>query len=91
MLARYQVHSAEAIIRFWALGLCLYQFLDSLRHRLKRVYFKNFTLGETLAWARGRNEIHKINGICRQASAGITAQSIRTYLAPALPVLSINC
>jgi hypothetical protein len=30
---QYQLHSAEAILRFWALGLCLYQFLDSLRHR----------------------------------------------------------
>ncbi|HZU87252.1 MAG TPA: transposase [Anaerolineaceae bacterium] len=88
---QYQLHSAEAIIRFWALGLCLYQFLDSLRHRLKRVYLKTFTLGETLAWVRKRNEMHKINWICRQASAGTTAQSIHAYLAPALPVLSVNC
>lgn len=88
---QYQLHSAEAIIRFWALGLCLYQFLDSLRHRLKRVYLKDFTLGETLAWVRERNEMHKINWVCRQASAGATAQSIQAYLAPALPVLSVNC
>jgi hypothetical protein len=31
---QYQLRSAEAIRRFWALGLCLYQYLDSLRHRL---------------------------------------------------------
>jgi SRSO17 transposase len=31
----YQLRSAEAIRRFWALGLCLYQYLDSLRHRLE--------------------------------------------------------
>lgn len=35
---QYQLHSAKTIIRFWALGLCLYQYLDSLRHRLKRIY-----------------------------------------------------
>jgi hypothetical protein len=88
---QYQLHSAEAIIRFWALGLCLYQFLDSLRHRLKRTYAKDFTLGETLAWVRERNEMHKLNWICRQASAGATSQCIQAYLAPALPVLNVNC
>jgi negative regulator of replication initiation len=31
---QYQLHSADAIRRFWALALCLYQYLDSLRHRL---------------------------------------------------------
>ena len=88
---QYQLHSAEAIIRFWALGLCLYQFLDSLRHRLKRFYLKDFTLGETLAWVRERNEMHKIIWVCRQASAGTTPQSIQAYLTPALPVLSVYC
>ena len=52
---QYQLHSAEAILRFWALGLCLYQFLDSLRHRLKKIYQQDFTLGETLNWVRERN------------------------------------
>lgn len=88
---QYQLHSAEAIIRFWALGLCLYQFLDSLRHRLKRIYLKDFTLGETLAWVRERNEMHKIIWVCRQASVGATPQSIQAYLTPALSVLSVNC
>ena len=88
---QYQLHSAEAIIRFWALGLCLYQYLDSLRHRLKRVYHHDFTLGETLAWVKERNEMHKLNWICRQASAGATSQYILPFLAPALPVFSPNC
>jgi hypothetical protein len=48
----YQLHSAEAIRRFWALGLCLYQYLDSLRHRLERITQTQFTLGETLEWLR---------------------------------------
>ena len=88
---QYQLHSAEAIVRFWALGLCLYQFLDSLRHRLKRIYSKDLTLGETLAWVRERNEMHKLNWICRQASAGVSSPAIQAYLAPALPIVSANC
>ena len=62
---QYQLHSAEAIIRFWALGLCLYQYLDSLRHRLERIYAKEVTLGETLHWVRERNEGHTLVWICR--------------------------
>ncbi|MBN1149138.1 MAG: transposase [Anaerolineales bacterium] len=50
----YQLRSAEAIRRFWALGLCLYQFLDSLRCRLESTHQRHVTLGETLAWLRQR-------------------------------------
>jgi hypothetical protein len=88
---QYQLHSAEAILRFWALGLSMYQFLDSLRHRLKRIYQREVTLGETLNWVRDRNEWHKLNWICRQTSYGATARQIQTRLAPALPVLRTNC
>ena len=88
---QYQLHSAEAIVRFWALGLCLYQFLDSLRHRLKRIYQRNFTLGDTLNWVRERNEMHTLDWICLHAIAGANQQTIRARLAPALPVLSTNC
>jgi len=51
---QYQLHSAEAIVRFWALRLCLCQYLDSLRHRLKRVHQREFTLGVALHWVRER-------------------------------------
>ncbi len=88
---QYQLHSAEAIIRFWALGLCLYQYLDSLRHRLKRIKQQDVTLGDTLHWVRERNEWHKLKWICRQVAYGATAQRIHAYLAPALPVLSTIC
>lgn len=88
---QYQLHSAEAILRFWALGLSMYQFLDSLRHRLKRIYQREVTLGETLNWVRDKNEWHKLNWICRQTSYGATARQIQTRLAPALPVLRTNC
>jgi hypothetical protein len=42
---QYQLHSTEAIIRFWSLGLCLYQYPDSLHHRLRRIYQQEITLG----------------------------------------------
>jgi len=87
---QYQLHSAEAITRFWALGLCLYQYLDSLRHRLKRIYQREVTLGETLHWVRERNEWHQLNWVCRQVAHGATAQQIQVCLVPALPVLSAN-
>jgi hypothetical protein len=88
---QYQLQSAEAITRFWALGLGLYQFLDSLRHRLKRIYSREFTLGETLQWIRERNDWHQLNWICRQVSHGATPPQIQGCLAPALPLLSANC
>lgn len=88
---QYQLHSAEAIIRFWALGLCFYQYLDSLRHRLKRIYLRELTLGETLNWVREQNDHQKLIWICRQATNGAPIQQIQAHLAPALPVLGTNC
>ena len=87
---QYQLHSAEAIIRFWALGLCLYQYLDSLRHRLRRIYKQDVSLGETLSWVRERNDRQKLAWICRQATIGATAHQIQARLAPALPALGGN-
>jgi len=88
---QYQLHSAEAIIRFWALGLCLYQYLDSLRHLLKKKYQQDFSLGETLNWLRERNTQLLLKWICRQVIDGATVQHILEYSAPALPVLCANC
>ena len=89
---QYQLHSAEAILRFWALGLCLYQYLDSLRHRLERLNHRRVTMGETLAWLRQRHEELRVNWICRLASNGVRTSQIQAALAPALPPLSpANC
>jgi len=87
---QYQLHSAEAIIRFWALGLCLYQYLDSLRHLLKKMYQQDFTLGETLNWLRERNTQILLKWVCHQVIDGTTVQQILDYSAPALPVLVAN-
>jgi len=88
---QYQLHSAQAIVRFWALGLCLYQYLDSLRHRLKRIYQQDVTLGETLAWVRDKNELQMVNWICLQSTNGASAKQIHAFLLPALPSLGANC
>ena len=32
---QYQIRSARAIVRFWAFALCLYQYLDEKRVRLR--------------------------------------------------------
>ena len=89
---QYQLHSAEAILRFWALGLCLYQYLDSLRHRLERLNHRHVTMGETLAWLRQRHEELRVNWICLLAGKGVQTSQIQAALAPALPPLSpANC
>ena len=89
---QYQLHSAEAILRFWALGLCLYQYLDRLRYRLERLNQRHVTMGETLTWLRQRHEELRVNWICRLAIQGVQPFLIQTALAPALPALAIaNC
>lgn len=77
---QYQLHSAEAIIRFWALGLCLYQYLDSLRHRLRRNDQHPVTLGDTLSWVRKRNELQMFNWVYRQAAHGMPSHQIMAQL-----------
>jgi hypothetical protein len=88
---QYQLRSADAIIRFWALGLCLYQYLDSLRHLLKKRYQQDFSLGETLHWIREQNEHLLLKWIFLQVHDGATVQEILECSAPALPVWSANC
>jgi len=88
----YQLRSADAIRRFWALGLCLYQFLDSLRLRLQRLQKRHVTLGETIIWLRERQHNRMIHWICSLSTEGVPSQVIQQALAPALPALSIsNC
>ena len=88
----YQLRSAEAIRRFWALGLCLYQFLDGLRHRLQRLQQQHVTLGETLHWLRERQHQRMIDWVCSLSAKGVPSLIIQQELAPALPALSLaNC
>jgi hypothetical protein len=89
---QYQLHSTEAILRFWALGLCLYQYLDSLRHRLQRLSHRQPPMGETLAWLRQRHEDLRVNWICTLTLSGSQPRLIRSALTPALPPFALeNC
>jgi len=88
---QYQLHSAEAIQRFWALAFCLYQFLDSLRHRLERLENRHISLGEARAWIIDRHETRQLDWICSQATRGAKPALIRQRLHPALPRTFSNC
>jgi hypothetical protein len=89
---QYQLHSAEAIRRFWALGLCLYQYLDSLRHRLDRLHKRHVTLGETLAWLRQRHADLALRWVCDLSTKKMPTHEIQAVFAPALkPLATINC
>jgi len=87
---QYQLRSAEAICRFWALGLCLYQYLDCLRHRLERLLNRHVTLGETLAWLRERQTELALRCACDLAVNGVPNLTIRAFFAPALQPLAMS-
>ena len=89
---QYQLRSAEAIQRFWALGLCLYQYLDSLRCRLERTQNRHITLGETLAWLRQRHNNLALGWAYVLGTRGIPLQRIQAEFAPTLmPSAMQNC
>ena len=88
---QYQLHSAEAIRRFWALALCLYQYLDSLRHRLERLENRYVSLGEARTWLIQRHELLQLNWICSQAERGAKPAQLKLALRPALSLAFSNC
>ena len=89
---QYQLHSAEAIRRFWALGLCLYQYLDSLRYRLERISKQHVTLGETLVWLRQRHTDLALHWTYTLSAKGVPLPCIQEEFTPALRPLSLsNC
>jgi hypothetical protein len=88
---QYQLHSAQAIQRFWALAFCLYQFLDSLRHRLERLENRHISLGEARAWIIDRHETHQFNWICSQVIRGAKPALVKQSLRPALSRNLSNC
>jgi hypothetical protein len=80
----YQVRSAQAITRFWALGLCVYQYLDEQRVQLQHERGRHVTLGEARAWIRDRQADHLLGWVLEQFEAGIGVDQIRCQLKPAL-------
>jgi len=83
---QYQLHSAEAIRRFWALGLCLYQYLDSVRQHLQRLENRHVSLGEARAWVIARHEDRQLDWICFMAKQGVNPAVIKQALSPAFPL-----
>jgi hypothetical protein len=45
----YQIRSAQGIVRFWAVGLCLYQFLDEVRAAHQRLWGEHLSLGKPVS------------------------------------------
>jgi hypothetical protein len=81
---QYQVRSAQAIVRFWALGLCLYQYLDEVRTCLQQERGRHVTLGEARAWVRDRHAALLIDWVVAQVCRGASAAQVRQALQPAV-------
>lgn len=81
---QYQVRSAQAIVRFWALGLCLYQYLDEQRLRLQQERQRHVTLGETRAWVRQQHADLLLEWLHAQFRAGASTEQLRHQLKSAL-------
>jgi hypothetical protein len=81
---QYQVRSAQAIVRFWALALCLYQYLDEQRFRLRQERQHPVSLGETRTWVRQRHAALLLDWLALQFEAGVSAEQLRQQLEPAL-------
>jgi hypothetical protein len=80
----YQVRSTQAIVRFWALALCLYQYLDEQRCLLQQTHQRHFSLGEARAYVRQRHHQLLIHWLWQQFELGASATQIQQALAPAL-------
>jgi hypothetical protein len=81
---RYQIRSAQGIVRFWALGLCLYQFLDEVRTTHQRQTGVRLTLGQARQQIRETHAAKLLDWICDQIENGATRDDIRLALRPAM-------
>jgi hypothetical protein len=80
----YQMRSARAIVRFWALGLCLYQFLDEVRAAHRCLWGEHLTLGQARQQIRESHWEGLLDWIFDQVEAGATRNEIRQALQPAM-------
>jgi hypothetical protein len=80
----YQMRSAQAIVRFWALGLCLYQFLDDIRATHGRLWGERLTLGQARQQIRDSHQDELLDWLFQQIQAGATLIQIRQALQPAI-------
>ena len=80
----YQIRSAQGILRFWALGLCLYQFLDEVRTAHRRLWGEHLTLGQARQQIRDAHQAALLDWILDQAAAGASRTAIGRALQPAM-------
>jgi hypothetical protein len=80
----YQIRSAHGIVRFWALGLCLYQFLDEVRTTHRQLWGEHLTLGQARQQIRDSHQDAWLDWILDQADAGAARFDIRQALQPAM-------
>jgi hypothetical protein len=80
----YQVRSAQAIVRFWALALCLYHYLDEHRCLLEQQRHAHVSLGEARTFVRQRHAELLVDWLWRQFDDGRSPDQLRPFLAPAL-------
>jgi hypothetical protein len=80
----YQIRSAQGILRFWALGLCLYQFFDEVRVAHHRLWGEDLTLGQARQQIRNSHQAALLDWILDQAEAGASRTEIGWALQPAM-------
>ena len=80
----YQVHTARAIVRFWALGLCLYQFLDENRAVQGPRCGDRLTLGQARQQVRESHREAVVDWLIAQVQSGVPRSEILQALQPAM-------
>ena len=80
----YQVRTARAIVRFWALGLCLYQFLDEIRAIQRSTQGEHLTLGQARQRVRESHQEMLLDWLIAQVQAGVPRSEIHQALQPAM-------
>lgn len=80
----YQMRSAQGIVRFWALGWCLIQFLDEVRADHYRQTGERLTLGQAREQVREAHQKGLLDWIFDQIQAGATRAEICQALEPAM-------
>ncbi len=80
----YQIRSAQGILRFWLLSLCLYQFLDEVRTAHRCIWGEHLTLGQARQQVRQSHADQLLDWIVDQVTNGATGDEIRNALQPAM-------
>jgi hypothetical protein len=80
----YQIRSAQGIVRFWALGWCLLQFLDEMRATHYQSTGERLTLGQVRQRLRETHQLQLLDWIVGQVKASTTVADIRLALEPAM-------